>query len=231
MGTLNFIGGEKGGVGKSVMSRVLAQYFIDKQRPFTGFDTDRSHQSLRRFYADYAHQTVIDSYESLDLIAESFVENSDRDVLIDLAAQTNAPLNQWIQDSDLFDVLDEMSIAVNFWHVMDGSKDSVNLLNQLLDTHGDKPRYIIVLNQGRSADFSIYDQSPVKERVHALGADTLTLPKLHEKTMQKIDFHNSSFWAAVNHKSNEEYSLGMLERRRVKVWLDKTYAVLDGIAF
>jgi len=29
MGSLNFIGGEKGGVGKSVTARVLAQYFID----------------------------------------------------------------------------------------------------------------------------------------------------------------------------------------------------------
>ncbi len=41
MATLNFIGGEKGGVGKSVAARVLAQYFIDKGLPFTGFDTDR----------------------------------------------------------------------------------------------------------------------------------------------------------------------------------------------
>ena len=37
MSSLNFIGGEKGGVGKSVAARVLAQYFIDRGRPFTGF--------------------------------------------------------------------------------------------------------------------------------------------------------------------------------------------------
>jgi cellulose biosynthesis protein BcsQ len=29
MSSLNFIGGEKGGVGKSVAARALAQYFID----------------------------------------------------------------------------------------------------------------------------------------------------------------------------------------------------------
>ena len=49
MSSLNFIGGEKGGVGKSVAARVLAQYFIDKGRPFLGFDTDRSHTSFARF--------------------------------------------------------------------------------------------------------------------------------------------------------------------------------------
>ena len=52
MASINFIGGEKGGVGKSVTARVLAQYFIDKGVAFTGFDTDRSHHSFNRFYAE-----------------------------------------------------------------------------------------------------------------------------------------------------------------------------------
>jgi len=47
MSSLNFIGGEKGGVGKSVAARVLAQYFIDRKKPFTGFDTDRSHRQTK----------------------------------------------------------------------------------------------------------------------------------------------------------------------------------------
>ena len=60
MRSLNFIGGEKGGVGKSVVARALAQYYIDKGRPFTGFDTDRSHTTFARFYADYAAPVVVD---------------------------------------------------------------------------------------------------------------------------------------------------------------------------
>jgi cellulose biosynthesis protein BcsQ len=46
---IHLIGGEKGGVGKSMVARVLAQYYIDREWPFVGFDTDRSHGSLRRF--------------------------------------------------------------------------------------------------------------------------------------------------------------------------------------
>jgi cellulose biosynthesis protein BcsQ len=38
---IHMIGGEKGGVGKSIVSRLLAQYFIDKDIPFVGFDTNR----------------------------------------------------------------------------------------------------------------------------------------------------------------------------------------------
>jgi len=60
MTRVHFIGGEKGGVGKSVVSRVLSQYFIDHKIPFLGFDTDRSHGSLLRFYADFASPVVIE---------------------------------------------------------------------------------------------------------------------------------------------------------------------------
>ena len=38
---IHFIGGEKGGVGKSVLSRLLSQYFIDHGVPFAAFDSDR----------------------------------------------------------------------------------------------------------------------------------------------------------------------------------------------
>ena len=43
MSHIHFVGGEKGGVGKSLTARLLAQYFIDRNMPIVGFDTDRSH--------------------------------------------------------------------------------------------------------------------------------------------------------------------------------------------
>ena len=74
---INFIGGEKGGVGKSLLARVLAQYFIDHQQTFLGFDSDKSHGALLRFYADYTAPVTVDRYESLDRIIEA--ANSDRE--------------------------------------------------------------------------------------------------------------------------------------------------------
>ena len=230
MGSLNFIGGEKGGVGKSVMSRILAQYYIDREIPFTCFDTDRSHRSLTRFYADFAAPSVVDNYESLDAVAEAFADNARKTVLVDLAAQTIAPLTKWIADSDLFEVFGELGIPVNFWHVMDGGKDSVELLGKLLDTFADKPRYIVVLNEGRAADFSIFDKSAERARALAFGAQVVTLPKLQEAAMRKIDAQNSSFWAAINHRSDDADALGLLERQRVKSWLKKTHEMIDGLA-
>ena len=141
MRSLNFIGGEKGGVGKSVVARALAQYYIDKGRPFTGFDTDRSHTTFARFYADYAAPVVVDRHEGLDQIALPFEdapeEGAGHSVIVDLAAQTAAPLARWIRDSDLLGLLDELGVQVNFWHLADAGKDSVALLGGLLETYGE----------------------------------------------------------------------------------------------
>ena len=151
MSSLNFIGGEKGGVGKSVVARVLAQYFIDKKVAFTGFDTDRSHTTFTRFYQDFASPVIVDSYESLDAIAaalEVVEADAGKSVIVDLAAQTAAPVARWIKDSDLFSVMADLGVTINFWHIADAGKDSVDLLERLLETYGAGPNYFVLKNQG-----------------------------------------------------------------------------------
>jgi hypothetical protein len=229
MRSLNFIGGEKGGVGKSVTARVLAQYFIDKKRPFTGFDTDRSHTSFTRFYNDQASHIIVDKYEGLDLIANELEEGSadgnPKSVIVDLAAQTATPLARWIKDSDVLPTLAEMGVVVNLWHLADAGKDSVELLDRLLNTYGAGPNYIVVKNLGRGSDFSDLEDSPTLKKALALGGRAITLNALHEASMRKIDSQNLSFWAAINNPG----ALGILERQRVKVWLRKTYEAFDSL--
>jgi cellulose biosynthesis protein BcsQ len=100
MSKIHFVGGEKGGVGKSVLARLLAQYHIDRGLPFTAFDTDRSHGALLRFYGDFSRPMVLDDFESADQLMEAALE-ADHDVLVDLAAQTSLPLHRWIDQNDL----------------------------------------------------------------------------------------------------------------------------------
>ena len=230
MPSINFIGGEKGGVGKSVLARVLAQYFIDKGRAFTGFDTDRSHTSFTRFYSDFASPVVVDTYEGLDLVAavyeEEPAEGPPPNVIVDLAAQTAAPLARWVKDSDLVSLMASMGVTVNFWHVADAGRDSVDLLDRLVATYGAGPNYIVVKNLGRGSDFSQLEESAALKKAVALGGHVTTLPQLHEASMRKIDRQNASFWAAIHRKDGDD-ALGMLERQRVKTRLKNSYATLD----
>ena len=229
MAHIHFIGGEKGGVGKSMLSRVLAQYFIDKEIPFLGFDTDRSHGALLRFYADYASPMIVDKYENLDAMVEQSLDKPDQRVLVDLAAQTHDALSRWMEESGVPEVAAEIGLKLTYWHVMDCGKDSVDLLGKLLARFGSKLNYVLVLNQLRGETFEIFDASEAKERALAADAKVITLKRLHETSVNKIDAASTSFWAASHRTESNVKVLGVLEQQRVKVWLENAYAQIDTI--
>lgn len=225
MASIQFIGGEKGGVGKSLLSRVIAQYLIDHGQPFLGFDSDRSHGALLRFYADYASPVVIDRYESLDRLVEAALEAPERRILVDLAAQTHAPLVKWMEDSGLLALAEEAEITLRYWHVMDNGRDAVDLLARWLDRFAGTWPLVLVRNQLRGDDFDLLERSGEQARALAAGAQIMTLPRLHEAAMTRIDARSTSFWAAA-YGEREVSGLGLLEKQRVKVWLAKVYSEL-----
>ena len=219
MANIHLIGGEKGGVGKSLVARILAQYLIDNELPFLGFDTDRSHGALMRFYTGFASPVPVDSYEALDAIVEAAVAQPDRRILVDLAAQTHEPLVKWMDESGVLELAKEGAFALNYWHVMDAGKDSVDLLAKLLRRFGNRLQYVLVFNQLRGDDFSILRESGELALALALGARTVSIKRLHEGAIQKIDATSSSFWAAKNSADKESTCLGLMDRQRVKMWL------------
>jgi len=229
MTNIHLIGGEKGGVGKSVVARLLAQYFIDHSIPFLGFDSDRSHGALLRFYAGYASAVVIDRYESLDAIVEAAAEQPERRVLVDLAAQTQEPLTKWMDESQLLDVAPEIGLQIRYWHVMDSGKDCVDLLKLLLDRYERRLSYVIVQNQLRGDQFDILRGSGLLERAQDLGAKVVVIKRLQEAAMTKIDGNSSSFWAATQKADANATPLGILERQRVKSWLTSAYEAIRAV--
>ncbi len=226
---IHFIGGEKGGVGKSMVSRLLAQYLIDAGLPFIAFDTDRSHGSLLRFYKSHSMPVVVDSYEALDAIMEAAVETPGRRVLVDLAAQTHEPLVKWMDESGVLDLADVSGVAVHYWHVMDSGRDSVDLLKRLLDRFGQRLHYVLVRNELRGDDFGQLERSGEQDRARGLGANIINIKRLHDAAVLKIDATNSSFAAARQHSSDTSPLLGLMDRQRTKLWLNHAYAEIGSV--
>jgi len=154
---------------------------------------------------------------------ESALE-TERNVLVDLAAQTSAPLHRWIDQADLLELASEEDIPIVFWHVLDDGADGIALLDSLLDRYGDGAAYVVVRNQGRGKNFSAYEASEARAKAEEMGAYQIDLPELHAGSMHKIDHGGISLWAAIN---NKEAGLGLMDRQRVKVWIKRAYQQLD----
>lgn len=224
MSTIHFVGGEKGGVGKSVVARLLAQLFIDRALTFTAFDADLSHGALIRYYADYSEPVDLAELGSADRILDAALA-SDQLVLVDLPAQSHRAFNRWNETADVLTYAREVGLRLVHWHVTDGGFDSVTHLEQVLAGPEQGLEYVVVKNEGRSKNFSQFDASPAQQRVQELGGRIVTLPELDSSVMYKIDRFGSSFWAAVN-SSEGPHALSPMERRRAKLWLERAQAAL-----
>jgi hypothetical protein len=132
-----------------------------------------------------------------------------------------------MDESGVLEMAGEGGFSLTYWHVMDSGKDSLDLLKKLLDRFGARLNYVIVLNQLRGENFDLLEQSAEKERLRELGATVITLKRLHEPVINKIDAGSTSFWAAKNRSESDSTGLGILERQRVKMWLASAYAELD----
>ena len=225
MSKIHFVGGEKGGVGKSVVARLLAQYYIDHGTAFTVVDADRSHGAMLRFYAEFTQPGDLDNFETTDHIMQLALD-ADRRVVVDLPAQSDRYLYNWMEKNGIVELAAESKIPITFWHIMDDGKDAVTLLQALIPKYGSSVNYIIVKNLGRGTDFTAFDNSDTKKMVEQLGAKIMVLDDLHKPTMRKIDNLNASFWNAIN---NNAGGLGIIERHRAKVWLRNAYKEFDRI--
>ncbi len=225
MSTIHVIGGEKGGVGKSVFARLLSQYFLDVGQKYLGLDADQSHATLSRFYGEFTQPVQLDEFESSDAIIEAAVEE-DINLLLDLPAQSERFLDRWFEESGVLELCQEMEIPLVYWYMIDDGTDSAGLLKQFLNKYRGKLQCIVVKNLGRGSNFNGIDQLITNLGANS-GVISAQLPALHPATMNKIDKLSFSFWGAQNIRGTNTPHLSLMERQRTKVWMNKAYTALQ----
>jgi len=223
MSVIHFVGGEKGGVGKSVQARLLCQYFIDRQRPLVALDADRSHPTLTRSYADYAYSMDLEDFASADQVMELALAR-DHQIVVDLPAQSRRLLARWSEQSDFFSMAAEHDVGIHYWFVVDDGPDATKLAAQFLSARPTGATTTLVMNEGRGEDFTDVEALLDGGTRGPGGVDTCRLPALDAGTMRRIERGNLSYWAAAHAPGDV---LGVMQSRRAKVWLTKAYANLE----
>lgn len=155
--TINFTLQGKGGVGKSFITTILAQYFKDyKGININGADTDPVNMSFSGFKSlgitplDIINKGDI-SQEKFDLAFELMLENKET-FIIDNGASTFLPLTKYIYDNDVISIFDEENRDVFFHTVIVGGQslyDTLKGLNTLFDLIKDSKstKLVIWLNE------------------------------------------------------------------------------------
>ena len=229
MSRLHLGGGERCGVGKSVFARLLVQYCIEHKLPANGFDTDGSHGALLRFYEVFRLPVDVGDFAQLVRLVDA-LECRHGEVVVDLAAQTEAPLARWIDAGEVFSLIAELGHVAISWYVIDDGKDSTRLLERHLESLDPHCRLVCVRNFGRGRDFDGFEDAKLGDRIKSRGDFVLDLPALDPRAMHKIDRLDKSFWGAVyNTDAENGPCLSLMERRRVRVFVANVHDQLGRV--
>lgn len=169
--TIYYIGGSKGGVGKSIISTVLVQFLIDKygeNKTVHLIETDESNPDVGRIYSGKVPVTplVLDERETGWITLFDILENStDTLFVINSAARSNCGIEA--NGKNFAAALEDQSVSYDlatFWPI-NRQLDCVNLLMDYLRVFRCGPVFTIRNNYwGEAKDFLIYDSMVKKPK-------------------------------------------------------------------
>jgi len=227
MPDLMFIGGEKGGVGKSMFCRTLAQYLLDHDLPFIPYDTDRSNPDLMRIYGKIADCRLAvfsegERYE--DTANQLYNLATDTRVIVNLPAQVFIPMKAWFVNNDLFEIAREDDVSFILWFVVDGGFDSLNLLTKSLEHYQHRLQHVAVRNWGKCDDWEpLETDTKLQKLLKKYKVPVIDFPKfIGNADRNRIDSENWTFAEA-----RETKAFSSISRQRVRKFLREAYAGIE----
>jgi hypothetical protein len=128
--TVHFILQGKGGIGKTLVSTILAQWIAGKdEKPLRCYDTDQENATFSRYKAmDVKHVTVMNDDRTIDpkrfdALMISMLE-AEGNCVVDNGANTFSPLMAYLIENDAFALLEESGRSV-YIHTIVGGGDTL----------------------------------------------------------------------------------------------------------
>lgn len=189
----------KGGVGKSFISSLLAQYYLPRAENLQCFDTDPVNQTFAGYKAFPVETIRLGERQDeinaryFDALIEKIIDLPEEAVVvIDNGASTFLPLLGYLVEAQAFEVLRDLGHEIRLHTIViggQGANDTIQGLGQILTHLPDLP-IVVWLNEyfGRierrmtNGQIEAFEQSGVykknSDRIHAL----VRLPEVRKET-------------------------------------------------
>lgn len=197
-----FVGGDKGGVGKSLCASVLINHMIDNDRKCILVDTDTSNPDVQRQYSDEveSYLTRLSEKEGWIDIANLCEKNIELETSIIINSKA-AIAEEIKKNSHLINqIIQQPNIEFHLLWVINRQKDSLLLLKNFLGNIEVTTSTVVKnLYWGTEEKFQLFDESKIKESV----THTITLPDLADRVADEIYTNRISLT-----KAQKDLSLG-----------------------
>jgi hypothetical protein len=223
------VGADKGGVGKTTVTRTLLDYFNARKIPTRAFDTEAPKGTLKRFHPEETEVVdvtrIADQMQIFDTISDSTV------TMIDVRAGLLSPTLTALRHIGFIEAAKKGQITFSVFHILGPSVASLDEIAETADFMSDA-RYFLVKNFINNTHFFEWDQTTYNSYFNRIkDAVEITIPKLNEMACEQVELASVPYLSFIANKglNGESAAYSFVLRGYVRHWLGNVWAEYDRI--
>jgi hypothetical protein len=225
------VGADKGGVGKTTVTRTLLDYFVANSVPTRAFDTESPRGTLKRFHPDVTEvvdvTTIPDQMKIFDTLG-----NVDSNVtVIDVRAGLLSTTLRALRDIGFLDIVKKGQVTFAVFHILGPSIASLDEIAETAAFVGDA-RYFLVKNHVNNTPFFEWDPATYDSYFHKIkDAVEISIPHLNEMACEQVELASVPFLTFVANKgpTGDTANYSFVLRGYVRHWLGNVWAEYDRV--
>ena len=225
------VGADKGGVGKTTVTRTLLDYFVAHNVPTRAFDTEAPRGTLKRFHPDVTEvvdvTTIPDQMKIFDTLSEADAKVTVIDVRAGLLSATLVAL----RDIGFLDIVKKGQVTFAIFHILGPSIASLDEIAETAEFIGDA-KYFLVKNHINNTTFFEWDPATYDSYFHRVkSAVEVSIPHLNEMACEQVELASVPFLTFVANKTagGGAASNSFVLRGYVRHWLGKVWGEYDRV--
>jgi hypothetical protein len=225
------VGADKGGVGKTTVSRTVLDYFNANNVPTRAFDTESPRGTLKRFHPDITEIVDITTTADQMKIFDTLNNDVPSVTVIDVRAGLLSPSLASLRDIGFLDAAKSGQITFAVFHILG---PSIASLDEIAETANfmTGAKYFLVKNFINNTSFFEWDQATYNSYFHKIkDATEITIPKLNEMAYEQVEVSSVPFLKFVANKNpkDDPANYSFVLRGYVRHWLANVWSEFDRI--
>ena len=229
--TVVVVGADKGGVGKTTVSRTLLDYFTAHHVATRAFDTEAPKGTLKRFHPDITDVVDVTSVPDQMRIFDTLSTTDASVTVLDVRAGLLSPTLRALRDIGFLEAVKKGQLNFVVFHIL-GS--SIASLNEIEDTSSftTDAKYFLVKNYFNNTTFFEWDQATYASYFKKFkDAVEISIPKLNEMAYEQVELASVPFLTFVANKNlkGDAANYSFVLRGYVRHWLGNVWGEYDRV--
>src|SRR5471032_1505667 len=225
------VGADKGGVGKTTVSRTVLDYFSANNVPTRAFDTESPRGTLKRFHPDLTEIVDVTAVPDQMKIFDTLGNAEAKVTVIDVRAGLLSPTLQALNDIGFIESAKKGQITFAVFHILGPSIASLQEIAETARFVGDAS-YFLVKNHINDTSFFEWDPATYNTYFKQIkGVEEITIPKLNEMACEQVEVASVPYVSFVANKNakGEPANYSFVLRGYVRHWLGNVWGEYDRV--